>query len=118
MYGLAEDADLSFFKGAFLEQVCLGANQVILNFDQGVSISSACWVALAVGEHRIESDDPRTLAPALMKLIAESIVDVRWKGDGTLFLLFSNGGSMRIEDDGAPHYESYQIKHGDDLIVV
>ena len=57
MYGLAEDADLSFFKGAFLEQVCLGANQVILNFDQGVSISSACWVALAVGEHRIESDE-------------------------------------------------------------
>ena len=118
MYGFADDVDLRFFKGAVLEQVCLGANQVILNFYSDVSVNSACWMALAVGEHRIESDDPRVLAPALMGLITETVVDVRWKSDGTLFLLFSNGGVMRIEDDAAPHYESYEIQHGKELIVV
>ncbi|EYR63655.1 hypothetical protein N866_19145 [Actinotalea ferrariae CF5-4] len=118
MYGFADDVDLSFFKGAVLEQVCLGAHQVILRFYSDVSVNSACWMALAVGDHRIESDDPRVLAPALMGLITETVVDVRWKSDGTLFLLFLNGGVMRIEDDAAPHYESYHIKHGKDLIVV
>ena len=40
-----------------------------------------------------------------------------WELSGTLSLKFS-GGTVTIEDDAAPHYESYQIYRGKDVIVV
>lgn len=117
MYGLPEDADLTFFLGREIFQVCIGPHQVILRFDDRISINSSSTMEVSVGGATVRSDDPRLLGPVLIQLLTEAVSDVRWSTDGTLQLIFVGGGSLQLEDDASP-FESYEIQHGADLIVV
>lgn len=63
------------------------------------------------------SEDPPALGTALLELLTDTVTDVQWSTDGTLALTFTGGGRLQLDDDASP-FESYQIKHGNDLIVV
>ena len=117
MYGFAPDMNLSFFRGDELTQIRLGANDTQLAFASGILITTACRMTLVREQFTLVSDDPRFLGPALHDFLAESVEDVAWELSGTLRLKF-RGGTVTIEDDAAPHYESYQIYRGKDVIVV
>jgi len=50
-------------------------------------------------------------------LLGKSILVARNGGGGTMALEFVNESTLYLYDDSAD-YESYMIKHGDQLIVV
>ena len=117
MYGLPEGVDLSFLLDKQVESVSLSPHQVILRFDDRISINSSSTMEVSAGGATVRSDDPRLLGPVLIQLLTEAVSDVRWSTDGTLQLIFVGGGSLQLEDDASP-FESYEIQHGADLIVV
>lgn len=117
MYGLAQDADLTFFVNRQLLQVCLGPHQVIVKFDGRVSINSSSTMQVSVSTGAVRSDDPRVLGPALLGLLTDTVTGVQWSTDGTIRLAFAGGGSLQLVDDASP-FESYEIQHGEGLIVV
>ena len=51
-----------------------------------------------------------------MHLLEHSVAKVSGGKDGTLTLVFDNGDHLWCFDD--PHYESYHIKHGEQVIIV
>jgi hypothetical protein len=118
MYGLSKDVDLAFLKGKELHQVCTGANEVILHFDDyiAITIMSECDYKSKIGEIvRIERYP--TSSSLICQLLGSSITEAQGKDDGTLVLEFANGDALTLYDD-SKEYESYQIKHGEQLIVV
>lgn len=118
MYGLPKDIDLSFFVGADLLQVCLGANELILNFDHQirVTIESRFRIRKKDGEETTFEDAPSSAAH-LVELLSQPIAEASGREDGTLCLSFAQGTSLEI-DDSWESYESYQIQYGDVLYVI
>ncbi len=118
MYGLSPDLDLSFLEGIDLLQVCIGANEVILHFDANVSITiqSALRIRSTSGRDKI-FEEPPSAAAELMEFLSDSPAEVAGSEDGTLRLIFSGGGLLEIYDSSR-QYESYLIRHGDELYVV
>ena len=118
MFGLPRDLDLGFLIGADLIQVCIGANEVILNFfmDISITIMSKFRVRGASGPDAVFEDAPSSAA-SLIEFLSDSITDVFGQQNGTLRLLFKGGGLIEIYDD-SKCYESYLIKHGPDIHVV
>ena len=70
------------------------------------------------GDRVVVHDDA---APALHHYrglnYGQSVTDVAWQRSGTIRLTFDDGTTLVIEDD-SPHYESYQIVHGNLQITV
>lgn len=118
MYGLPKDLDLSFLRGVELLQVCIGAYQIILNFNNDVSIAieGDYRVSVIDGDDRL-FEDTRDSAGALVKFISDSISEVHGLPDGTLRLVFAANGEIELYDS-SEHYESYQITHGDAIHIV
>jgi hypothetical protein len=118
VYGLPPDLDLSFFHGKTLLQVCIGANQLTLSFDDRVSITiwSVFGYAPGKGPQRIY-DDYRAAAGVVVRFIQETVVSAKGNAKGTLTLEFTGGGRFSVFDD-SKQFESYQIKNADVLIVV
>lgn len=118
MYGLPENTDLSFFNGKILLQVCIGYNEVILRFDGDVSITIQTDIAHKSGD--VFTALYKTIIPSaamLVSFIHKSISKASAKSPGTLVLEFSNGEGLEIYDTSS-EYESYQIMHDANLIVV
>jgi hypothetical protein len=118
MYGLPKNIELGFLLKKELQSVSFGLHEVILCFDDylKITVTSECSYQLKAGEI-IEIDSYIASASLICALISHSIVEARGDEDGTLILQFSNGDKFTIFDD-SEQYESYQIKHGDKLIVV
>lgn len=124
MHGLAADVDLGFLLGQQLTQVIVSRHQLQLAFLAAeVGQSGALFLIeddLAVGptvkEARRYSMSTEA-APQVLPLL-DHVLE-RWQsfGDGTLELHFGGSGSI-ILYDSSPAYESYQIRCGDDWIVV
>lgn len=118
MHGLDADADLTFLVGKTLIQVGVGSNEVILYFHTG-----GTWIriegrsSVEAGSERTESDNSLVIAPAMFPLLGRDVTEVVWDLSGTIRLTFDSGATLIIEDD-SPHYESYQIVHGDVEITV
>lgn len=119
MYGLSSDRDLGFFVGRQLQQVCIGYNEAILNFDDDVSLT----IETDIG-HKSSARELIALykmifpsAPTLISLINSTITGASAVPPGTLALEFSSGDILEIYDSSS-EYESYQIWHGKNLIVV
>ncbi len=117
MYGLDPNTSFDLLIGATLQQVCFGRHQVILNFDRNISISIESAVAIAVGASATRFDDLFASSSHLLGLIDGSIRDVSGTREGTLTLGFSDGAELSIFDT-SDRFESYQIRLGDELIVV
>lgn len=118
MHGLSKDVDLSFLLGKKLAQFRCARDILILWFDEQIEISieSRVYYHDRLGISVI-FDNYFIGVAAMAGLFANSIIDVTASEDGTVILSFSNGDTLELRDDNK-HYESYQIKHGNDLIVV
>jgi hypothetical protein len=117
MYGLAEDVDLRFLDGAVVQQVCIGENEVIFKFRGDICITVESRFLVSVGGVEAQFEDAPTSASHSVALLGERVTGTRIAGGGTLVLDMS--GEKRLElYDSSPSYESYQISHGIETIVV
>lgn len=119
MYGLPKDIDLSFLVGKTIIQVCVGFNELILNLDEGqisICIQSVCAYHSEDGP-TLEIEAYPVSASTICGLLGKPIIQAQSEENGTLTLKFLGGSVFTIYDDDK-QYESYQIKHGDKLIVV
>jgi Family of unknown function (DUF6188) len=118
MYGLPRDVDLRFFFDKTLIQVCVGANDLVLNFDGRVSITvtSAVGCAGPDGAH-VTYKDFSHAGPLLFTFLSHTVAAANGTVDGTLTLRFRNGRHLELYDD-SKEYESYTIRYGDHVIVV
>jgi hypothetical protein len=118
MYGLPKDFDASFLVGLTLEMVCFNINQVYLHFSDHVMITIEGDLV-----HQISpSDDTSNISPPihesnLMQLLEHSVSNAFGDDEGTLTMVFDNGQTLKCLDT-SPNYESYQIKHGEHIIIV
>jgi hypothetical protein len=110
VHGLPPEVDLSFFRGCTLLQVCIGQNEVILNFDPPATVTVVTAFLLC---RRIHANGE----PGLPGLLGEQVEDVQWRPDGTLTLLFPGGQFIQLCDD-SEQYESYVITHGNRTYAV
>jgi hypothetical protein len=118
MYGLPKHIELGFLLKKELQSVSFGLHEVILCFNDylTINVTSECTYQSKAGEI-VKIDSYIASATLICTLISQSIAEARGEEDGTLTLQFTNGDMLTIYDD-SNQYESYQIKHGDKLIVV
>ena len=118
MYGLPTDVDLSFLVGATLTQVCIGQNEVILNFDNDVSIMIASDVQLTPKEQSGQNlDDASAIGAAILSLLGQAVQSASGTEKGTTTLRWDGGATVEIRDTW-PEWESYTISHQGKTIVV
>ncbi len=119
MFGLPPDLDLGFFTGRMLLQVCIGANEAILNFDGDISITITSPIACRSGARAADQrfDNYGDAAVALVGFIEKTVVSAKGEEDGTLVLTFQDDSRITLYDD-SEHYESYTIKYDTNIIVV
>ena len=118
MFGLSPDTDLNFFVGRTLIQICIGENDLILNFSENVSISMMSSIRLTTPKLANNIfEDFKIASSAIVKLLGQSIKHAAGTSEGTLTLEFNDGDCLTIFDD-SKQYESYTIRHNDQLIVV
>jgi hypothetical protein len=118
MYGLLSGADLNFLNGRMLLQACFGPHDLILNFDEHVSIS--IWSALAMGQSEARLRRHSAFAEVsreVLGLLEKTVIEVGWTPNGTLSLTFEGDQLLELYDDNVS-YESYAVSGPAGLIVV
>lgn len=119
MYGLPENFDASFLVDRNLEMICFNINQVTFLFDEHTMIT----VEGSVLHQLSESDDisspvsPPIYESSLMQLLERSVSRAFGDEDGTLTLVFDNGHVLKCLDTYSKR-ESYQIVHGEHVVIV
>lgn len=119
MYKLPAGFDGAFFLGKRLDLVSFGEYVVHFNFDEGVRVTATSALQHQIGltsEQSAVQHIPLTES-RLMQLVGHSVTQVEGNKEGTLTLLFSNGGVLKIFDDQT-HYESYSIYDGERDIYI
>jgi Family of unknown function (DUF6188) len=122
MYGLPKDFDGSRLVGRFLQQICYGLYQIQLHFDERLTIAIESTLlyrdsAMASDPKRIHIPDVPTLRSDLLQLLHHAITNASGDQEGTLAMEFDNGHVLQCLDD-QPGYEAYEIKMGDESIIV
>ena len=118
MYGLAASEDLSFFVGVDLLQICVGKNELILNFDKGVRLTILSDFAVESVSGTLDRfDDPVTGAAAVIGFLHETVEGANATEEGSLRVRFTCGRSMLVFDTSR-QYESFLISAGERQIVV
>jgi hypothetical protein len=118
MYGLDPNIQLGFLRGKTLEQACFGLHDLILHFDQDISISIES--SIAVGQHGqtlVRHRSYQEVSRELLHLLNKVVIEVHWTTEGTVSLVFDHGAIVEIYDDSV-EFESYSINSGSGLIVV
>lgn len=118
MYRLSKEVDLSFLHGVTVLQVCIGANELIVNCDRGVRLTLLSEIAVrppggAVGIY----SETASAAMPLVRLLHDVVVEALATDVGGLMLKFASGASLEAFDT-SDQYESFWIQNGDDKIVV
>lgn len=109
--------DLSFFIGATLTQICLGAYDLGLSFHGppcGVMIKSSFGIQTANSEmvkHEL------TMGHFLRPFLNRDLIAATWAEMGTLILTFDGNDQIHVFDD-SDQYESYVIDYKELTIVV
>ena len=118
MYGLPPDVDFSFFTGKTLLQICIGAHDLILNFDGSIAVTVVSSINCTTpgGQHQTYENFQQAAAFAA-NLVNKVVVTAHGDPAGTLTLEFHGGDRLSIFDD-SKHYESYTVKAGNRMIVV
>ena len=118
MNPLPSGTNLDFFIGQTLQQVCLGANEVILRFSDYLSLTIESDFVIQ-DDHglRTSFEDARGAAGALARLISEIVGSVSADDEGTLKICFKRGDVLEVMDTWEM-YESYVIQHHDKFYVV
>jgi hypothetical protein len=118
MYRLPTDFDPAFLIGRTLDQICFTANTITFQFDGEVAITLEGGYAHGGADLRLDAPiafvpEPQ---PNLMELIEHAVLRAEGSSDGTLTLFFDHGQQLRCFDHA--HYEAYQIRHGERVIIV
>lgn len=117
MYGLSKNEDLKLMIGATLTQVCVGENEVILNFDKPVAVTILSDFAVSSnGGVAVRHEEPRSGACSLFGLIGSPIERAAATDGGGLLIEFAPG-TLEIFDT-CKEYESIWIKLGDKQVIV
>jgi Family of unknown function (DUF6188) len=119
MYGIPHDIDLSFLVGAELIQVCVGSNQIQMQFvpDRLSILVVSDLTLLAPPEPaKVVTQFPRD-AGALLPLLGRKVAGWKRSSDRTLDLTFDDGVCLTLSDD-SDHYESFEISGPRGLLVV
>lgn len=118
MYRLSNTENLSFLVNAEVMQVCIGANEAILNFDNDVRITILADFSVAAADGvAVRYDDPRKGAAALAGLLGDSIAEATATPGGDLRVVFTSGVEV-IAFDSNVQYESFWIKGPSGEIIV
>ena len=118
MHGVPNRETLTFIEGREFEQVRFARYFMLLEFDGDVSITAEGSFSLTVpGAKEVVADDVSYIAGALVRQIGESVVGVEVSGTRALLLTFSGGHVLRLIDDSR-QFESFQVRQGNQLIVV
>lgn len=118
MYKLPKNINLEFFLKKTLLQICIGAHDLIFNFDGDVRITITSSVGFSDSNTNVQKEDNFCkIASTVATLVNQTIVSVEGDESGTLKLNFDNGGRIIIYDD-SEQFESYIIINGDQIIVV
>jgi hypothetical protein len=118
MHRISLTTDLSDLLGKSVEQICLGLHQVILRFDKDLYISIEGQ--FSIGDKSFKGDrrgDCRVAANDFAKLIGCNILSATVPSEDSVVIMFSNGMTLSAFDS-SDHYESFQIKLPNQLIVV
>jgi hypothetical protein len=120
MYGRDKEIgtqDLSFFVGATLTQICLGAYDLGLIFDgppSGLMISSSFGIQFA--NHELVRYE-LTMGHLVRPFLNRDLIAAAWAEMGTLILTFKGNDQIHIFDD-SDQYESYVVSHKELTIVI
>ena len=117
MYGLPKNIDLDFLKGKRLVQICISSNQVIMRFDDDISISIESVIKLYKGKEVWSYEVNTSINTDFINLLGNLIVDYTHYESGTLVLYFDHGSKIELNDD-SENYESYQIIGNGQTIIV
>jgi hypothetical protein len=117
MYGLAKNEDLKFLLSKRLDQISVGLFQILLNFENGVSISIECVFECTVDGKLIRGNNHPQSASLLFPFLGENIQAFSVESEGILKLEFSHGGVLTLYDSN-PDSESYQINGTGKSIIV
>jgi hypothetical protein len=118
MYGLPKNFEGAQLVGHSLWQICFGKYQIQLHFDKELSIAVTSELSYqkSLDSNPLTIDFPVAPQSDLMQLLHHSIVNAFGDDEGTLTLEFDNGHIVRCFDQS--HYEAYQIKQGNQEIIV
>lgn len=118
MYGLPKDINLDFFVGRTLLQICIGASDIILKFDESVSLTITCSIGFKEEGCDIRKYDFLShSAVDIIKLLHKIVIGVNGLEDGTLILEYNDGNILEVYDD-SEQYESYIIHYGDNEMII
>jgi hypothetical protein len=117
MYRLSKDEDLRFLLNAELIQVCVGKNEVILNFDNDARITVLSDFHVRTPKFDERFSEPVLGARAVCEFLHYAVGGATATSEGDLELRFSSGGSLKIFDT-SDQYESFLISFRGKEIVV
>lgn len=117
MYGLPINTDLNFLIGQELIQVCIGANDLLLNFSEGCRITILSKCGLIERDKELSIENYPENASLICSLIGEKIADFEIINKGVLILKLNNDRYFVLYDD-SDNFESYIIKSSDNEIIV
>lgn len=117
MYGLSKERDLSFLLGSELLQVCIGRNEVILNFTADIAITVMSAFSVRNLESVRDFDEPMAGALEWVQLLHDTVVEASATDGGGLELRFASGRSVTLLDD-SPQFESFWIRFSGGEIIV
>lgn len=119
MYRLPPGFDSTVLVGRRLEQICFTENQMALHFDGRVDIvvESAFIYRTPAAPPSNEPVAIPVYDSAVMHLLGRSIISASHDAQGNLTLLFKDSYSLMILHD-TEQYECYQLRIGDQIIVV
>jgi len=118
MYKLAASEDLSFFLEIELLQVCVGRNEIILNFDNNIRLTILSDFSVGKPDSITERfEDPIEGATALLQFLHVAVTKADATPDGDLKLSFASGGTLWAHDTSS-QYESFLVMAGSKEIIV
>lgn len=117
MHGLTENDDFSFLVSKELIQICIGFNQVIMQFDGDISISVETPIKHidSCGNEYIYENN-KSIGSEFISLLGKGITSVI-PNAGVLKLVFDKGEAIElVEDDKA--FESFHISMAAKTIAI
>lgn len=118
MYGVPNDLDLTVFRGATLNQVCLGMYQIQFHFDPAgyLSVEGGYELIDPSGtriDHR--QDFPRASPFELHRLLGDQVEETEVSAPTSIAFRFRRGYVLRVFDD-SQEFESFQLQPGDIIV--
>jgi hypothetical protein len=116
MNGLPEAFDASFLVGASLVQVCVGLHEVILRFAEDIDVTIECDVDVVTTTGAASMGSAPEIGRAFVAVLGQRITAAHGSPGGDLAIEL--GAARFVLHDSSASYESYQVRHGDHLVVV